>query len=162
LSFWKKKTKRQKKTKMEEFKFVNLQNLYVEKSEEITSKIKNLKLLRQQKDAIEKEMDNIWENLCVFSVEVILEYVRTRMIFSDLSDAHKVYQLLLEKGIPKSNVFVQYTNEHINDDCSNVNVSFDVNYAQDFVDHSYFLWLEEVKEKTPQKNEITVLATNHK
>ena len=148
---------------MAEFHFVNLKNLDVKTSEEIASKLKEFKAMQEQVDANEKELDRleacnnsietemniIWENLCVFSVEV--KHVSGRMLFSDLSDANKLYQVFLEKGIPKSNVIVEYTDEGIDADCSNINVSFDLSLVQDFVTNTYDKWLEEVQKRTPKK-----------
>jgi hypothetical protein len=150
---------------MAEVKFVNLKNLPVKTSEEITSEIKKFKSLEEQRDANEKESDrlescnylieqdmvNILKNFCVFSVEV--KYVSGRMMFSDLSEANKLYQVFLEKGIPKSNVIVEYNDEYIydEDDLSKINVSFDLNAAQDFVTDTYDKWFEEVQKRAPKK-----------
>jgi hypothetical protein len=148
---------------MSEVKFVNLKNLPVKTSEEIASEIKKFKLLQEEKDANEKEMDRldarndsidkdmdiIYNSMRVFSVEV--KYVNGRMLFSDLSNANKVYQLLIEKGIAKSNVILEYTDEGIDDDLSNVTVNLDLSFAQDFVADTYDKWLEEVQKRIPKK-----------
>lgn len=149
---------------MSEVKFVNLKNLPVKTSEEIASKIKEFKSLQEQKDvnekeiarlegrndAIETDMHNIWQNFCVFLVEV--KYVSSRALFLYLSDATKLYQLFLEKGIPKSDVVVEYTDLGINDDFSNVNFSLDdLSLFQDFVADIHDKWLEEVQKRAPKK-----------
>jgi hypothetical protein len=148
---------------MSEIKFVNLKNLPVLTSDEIASKIKKYKELQDKKDANEKEiarlkecnscidtdMDTIYNSMCVFSVEV--KYVVGRMLFFDLSHANKVYELLIEKGIPKSNVVLEYTDLCIDDNIFNVNFSIDLSGVQEFVNETYDKWLEEVQMRTPKK-----------
>jgi hypothetical protein len=147
---------------MSEIKFVNLKNLPIQSYEMTTSKIKEYQSLQKEVDETNKQikefqervlpvyknMAEIMQDLSLWSVSV--KYIDGSIMFSDATRANEYYQLLLEAGIAKGNVILEYTNEDISGDLSNVDIESCL--TQDFVNDVYNRWLYQVEKRIPKKS----------